>query len=159
MCSEIILSFSLPLPSLFLPPSLSPFLPLSSSLQHKERTAEITQNISQTGLLQRMSSQTLSTHNHHLCLKVDTVDHQFPEDSEVFFFLFDHARKWHVSERFMMSVKKSVTNKAQDPKGHVTQGQSSKSDKGHDPKIHTAVFTVRKTICVLISKVSTGIDV
>ena len=45
----------------------------------------------------------------------------------------------------MMSVKKSVTNKAQDSKGHVNQGQSAKSDKGHDPKIHTAVFTVRKT--------------
>jgi len=110
--------FSLSLPSL-LPPLT----------QHQERAAEIAQQVSQTGQLHRKSSQALASHIHHLCLQVGVVDHQFPEDCEIFFFLYDHARKWSTSERYMMQVAKS-TDKS----------------RSHDQKKHTVVFTVREDI-------------
>jgi len=96
---------------------------------HQERAAEIAQQVSQTGQLHRKSSQALASHIHHLCLQVGVVDHQFPEDCEIFFFLYDHARKWSTSERYMMQVAKS-TDKS----------------RSHDQKKHTVVFTVRKDI-------------
>ena len=78
----------------------------------------------QTGALQRRATSSSSIHNHHLYLVVNKIDHQFPEDVEIFFFLYDTEEKGRqVSERYLVRRGKG--------QGH----------RGHDDKM-SALFTV-----------------
>ena len=72
----------------------------------------------QTGALQRRATRSSSIHNHHLYLVVSKIDHQFPEEAEVFFFLYSTEDKGHqVSERYFIKGTKSAgVNRSHDDK-------------------------------------------
>ncbi len=99
---------------------------LALSVQHKDRKAEIERHVSQTGdLLEKVPSAPTS-HVHHLYFQVDYVDHQFPEDCEIFFFLYDQVRGRQITERFGMPWERR-----------------REKSKFHEQENHSAVFTVR----------------
>lgn len=95
------------------PPSFSP--PPS---QHQDRKAEMDLGVTQTGALQRRATRSSSIHNHHLYLVVNKIDHQFPEEVEIFFFLFNTEEKGQqVSERYLVKSNRShVHNRSHDDK-------------------------------------------
>ena len=95
------------------------------SSQHQDRKEEMDLGVIQTGALQRRATRSSSIHNHHLYLVVNKIDHQFPENVEVFFFLYNTEDKGQqVSERYFIKVNKNRTN-----------------NRSHDDK-QCALFTV-----------------
>ena len=58
-------------------------------LQHRDRRADSTSDHAHLmqGTLRKKRQEQLHSHLHHLYLRVDAIDHTFPEDCEVFFFL------------------------------------------------------------------------
>lgn len=95
-------------------------------MQHKDRQAEIEHQVVQTGVLEKKVPSAPTSQVHHLYFKVDCVDHQFPEDCEVFFFLYDLVRGRQVTERHA-----------------ITWEKRKEKSQFHEQKSHSAVFTVR----------------
>jgi hypothetical protein len=74
---------------------------------HEDRENEIKRKVPQTGWDQKKNKDSVTSKDHHLYLVVRHVSHQFPEDCEVFLFLFDNDTKRQISERFLIQVGKS----------------------------------------------------
>ncbi|XP_019851718.1 PREDICTED: dedicator of cytokinesis protein 2-like isoform X2 [Amphimedon queenslandica] len=85
-------------------PTVTSFGSLYST--HCQRQSEIDRKVPHTGWDPKKSKDTGALMDHHLYLVVRNIDHQFPENSELFMFLYDSVSRKQVSERFLINVPK-----------------------------------------------------
>ncbi|XP_065900793.1 dedicator of cytokinesis protein 2-like [Dysidea avara] len=73
---------------------------------YKSRSEDIKRSVTGAGTLVYKKTTSVSM-SYHLYLSVEEIDHPFPDDTELFFRLYDIEKKEYISEPFAFEIKRS----------------------------------------------------